>query len=106
MAKSSTTVISLSGWCANPYRDARSAIMDLDISAHETDAPANMLSAAWTAIILLTESKGIPAAQWLPVMARFHKLTRVELGRVRDAIEMRLRAFERTAALTSLPLFE
>lgn len=97
MAKRGTS--GLRGWCADPYSDAADAILRIDLDV--TAAPASaerILGTAWTAITILTDGHGVPAAPWLPVIARFQKLSIAELKRVRDAVAMRQRAFERKAA--------
>lgn len=95
----STATLKLSNWCENPYRDARAAILGVDLTVQSSpDDALNTLLTVATAIHLLTGSKGIPAAHWLPVMAQFHKLSRTDLARVMDAVEMRMRSFERLAA--------
>lgn len=100
MAKTSTTAVPLKNWCDKSlqHRSAPEAIFALDMAAQESSDPAHELNVAWTAIAIWQNAKGIIAPQWLSQVARFHRLSSAELNRVRDAIEMRLRAFERAAA--------
>lgn len=100
MAKTSTTSLPLQNWCDKSlqHRSATEAIFALDISAQDSADAARDLNVAWTAIAILQNAKGIIAPEWLSHVARFHRLSAKDLIRVRDAIEMRLRAFERAAA--------
>lgn len=99
MAKSAVSGISPKNWCANPYRDAKAAILDIDLTVQsQPEDASNILGTAWTGLTLLAACTGIPDPRWLPVMGRFHKLSAGERSRVRAAVEMRMRAVERAAA--------
>lgn len=93
------TAINLKNWCDTPYGDAAEAIREIDAATCcQPASAAHILHTAWTATVLLTDSGGVPDPAWLPHMARYHKLSKGDLLRVREAVEMRMRAVERSAA--------
>lgn len=101
MPKQSATYVPIENWCdkALQHRSAQDAILALDLQAQESDDAARDLHIAWTAIAIWLSAKGtIIAPEWLRHVARFHRLSVIDLNRVREAIEMRLRAFDRAAA--------
>jgi hypothetical protein len=100
MTKTSTTRVPFENWCdrKDQYRTAREAIFAIDMQVQASAEPEAELNTAWTAIAIWANAKGsIIAPQWLSHVARFHRLSMNELNRVREAIEMRIRAFEHRA---------
>lgn len=98
--KTASTKIRLEGWDVTQYRTVRDAILAIDLAVEaEPDSAQHLLSVAWTATVLLLQAgNGVPAPAWQPEMSRFHRLTPADLTRLREAIEMRMRAVERAEA--------
>lgn len=93
-----TTAINLKNWSDVHYGSASEAILCIDLAVQNAPEEAeNILGTAWTAVVMLGKP-GIYDPRWFSTLSRFHKLAPAELARVRDAIEMRQRAFERRAA--------
>jgi hypothetical protein len=92
--------MNLRAFCESPHRDVPSFLRQIDAdTAAAPESAANILATAWTAIAILSAPgrAGIPAAHWLPEIAKFRLFRGQQFERAREAIEMRQRAIERAA---------
>lgn len=96
----------LRNWCpkGEAYRDAPDAILAIDLAVtNDPDAADLILRSAWTATTILTaDTTGVPDPYWYSTLARFHRLKPAAILRVKDAVEMRMRAVERRALAEGL----
>lgn len=86
--------MTIQNWSDVHYRSAAEAIASIDATVHaHAEKAERILSRLWTALTVLLHGKGVPDADLLTACGAFAKLPKAALERVRDAIEMRQRAF-------------